>query len=114
MDDYGSSSEGWREVVLLCNTKAEAQPRDSENVLCVEPNPLSVYTRGQKAECRRPRAVVAQVSASWDIIGFRNPLYCCIVVLLNDIAEFRGIEGFPVEMSVRMRGGLESAGGRIA
>jgi hypothetical protein len=36
------------EVVLFCNTKAEARSRDVENVLCVEPNPLSVYTHTQK------------------------------------------------------------------
>lgn len=65
MDDYGSSSEGWRESDSLCNTKkAEAQSREVKNVLCVKPNPLSVYPCQVKAECRRRRAVVAQVSAS--------------------------------------------------
>lgn len=44
------------EVVLFCNTKAGAQSRDVENVLCVEPNPLSVYTHTQKVNAVEERS----------------------------------------------------------
>ncbi len=49
---------------FTCNTKAEAQSRQAENILCLKPDPFVSLAACLKAESYRRSAVVAQVSGS--------------------------------------------------